>query len=215
MTIIRSSWLLFVIVFLASLYAMSIAPDGMKLPIHWNLSGEVDNEVSAKTALWIMPAIILGILLFMSVLAYVEPRKDNLQKSNKARSWIVLAITMFMSAAALGNVAKVMGYDIMSFRLLMSGIMLLFIILGNFLPKLRSNFYIGIRTPWTLSSEENWKLTHRLGGRLFMICGVVGFVITLFAPSDQMMSYLALAVLLPCVIIPIAYSWYLFRQENK
>uniref|UniRef100_A0A2A4YRW5 SdpI family protein n=1 Tax=OCS116 cluster bacterium TaxID=2030921 RepID=A0A2A4YRW5_9PROT len=108
-----------------------------------------------------------------------------------------------------------MGYDVMSFRILMSGLMILFIISGNFSSKLRSIFFIGIRTPWTLSSEENWKLTHRLGGRIFMICGVVGFVITLIVPSNQMMSYLTFAVLLPCVIIPVAYSWYLFWQENK
>uniref|UniRef100_A0A2A4YQL0 DUF1648 domain-containing protein n=1 Tax=OCS116 cluster bacterium TaxID=2030921 RepID=A0A2A4YQL0_9PROT len=108
----RSSWLLFTIVLLASLYAMTIAPDGMKLPIHWNLSGEVDDEMNAKTALWVMPAIIFGILLLASALTYIEPRKDNLQKSSKARSWIVLAITIFMSTLAMSNVAKVMGYGL-------------------------------------------------------------------------------------------------------
>lgn len=207
------SWVIFIVVVAASLYAWGKAPDGMQLPIHWNIHGEVDGYLNAKTALWVMPALILFILMLMSFLAYFEPRKDNFKKSAKAREWIIFSITMFVAILALGNVAAVLGFEFVSFKLILASVMILLIIMGNFMPKLRSNYFIGIRTPWALSSEENWKKTHRLGGKVFMICGLLGLTVTFLVSDQNLMGILGATVLLPLIISPVAYSWYLWRQD--
>lgn len=213
MNLIRISWVVFGIFSIASIYAVSLAPEGMQLPIHWNLFGEADNFMQAKWALLLMPATILGILLLFAGLKLIEPRKDNLQKSETARRWIMFAVVVLLTIMGANNIALVAGYEFDIFRLTIVMVMLLLVIIGNFLPKLRSNFFIGIKTPWTLSSEENWKKTHYFGGRIFMIFGALGLLGSLLVNTEYMAAATGIPVAI-VIVAPIFYSWYIWRQEK-
>ncbi|TKB46310.1 SdpI family protein [Thalassotalea mangrovi] len=213
MTAMRSAWVVFAITLAACLTGLWLLPGDMQIPQHWNIHGEPDRFGSLTVALIYPPAIMLGLLLLLTFLKHFEPRQENLQESEKAKGWIGLAVTLLMALMAAANIGLGMGYEVPVLRLLMIAIFMLFIIIGNFLSKTRSNFFIGIRTPWTLSSDENWRRTHHLGGRLFMLAGVIGLLIS-FALAEQHLGYLMLGLILPPALIPVIYSWYLWHRKN-
>lgn len=215
MTLIRTCWVVFIVMTAASLYALRFVPEGMQLPIHWNIYGEADSMWRADYVLMLFPAMILGIILLFSLLKYIEPRKDNLQKSETARRWIMFVLVALFAVMGGANIALVAGYEINILRYVLIGIMLIFIVIGNFLPKIRSNFFMGIRTPWTLASDENWKKTHYFGGRIFMIFGVIGLLAVLLIPNQDMFGVWLFAPLLCVAIAPIFYSWYIWKQGKN
>ncbi|MCJ8322294.1 MAG: SdpI family protein [Rhizobiales bacterium] len=213
MSFSKISWAILAVVSVASLYAYTVAPADMLLPMHWDVYGEADGEMNAKMVLLLFPAVMGGILLLLGLLKYIDPRQENLKKSDAARQWTILALTLFLSSLALNNVAMVLGYEFLSYRGILFASMLMVVVIGNYLPKTRSNFFIGIKTPWTLSSEDNWKKTHRLGGQMFMIFGSLGIVATILLPDQILLGALLGLVIAPIIIVPVAYSWYLWRSE--
>ncbi|WP_394172842.1 SdpI family protein [Thalassotalea litorea] len=213
MSAMRCAWGVFLLTLLACLTGLWLLPLDMQIPHHWNIQGEPDRFGSLMTALIYPPVVMLGILLLLSFLKYFEPRRENLQQSEKAKGWIGLAVSLMLALIAGANLAMGMGYEVPMLRLIMVAIFILFIVIGNFLSKTRSNFFIGIRTPWTLSSDDNWRKTHHLGGRLFMLAGVLGLIIS-FALPHQLLTWLMLGLLLPASLIPIIYSWYLWHKDD-
>ena len=152
------------------------------IPVHWNADGVSDrfsDRQEAQLFLWIMPgSALLGMLLF-ALLPQVEPMRENLYKSRKAYNAVWIA-TMVLLLSIHSGLAYMMivgsGEDMRAnefVRLVIAGSGILFIILGNYLPKTRQNWFLGVRTPWTLSSEFTWEKTHRLAGSLFLIGGFV------------------------------------------
>lgn len=215
MNMIRASWMIFAIILTASLYALSLVPSGLQLPIHWNIYGEADRVMDAQYVLLLMPALILGTILIFTYIRHIEPRKTNLEKSKTSLHWIMLAVVMLLALLASANIALALGYVVDIMRVVLSGVMLLLIVIGNFLPKLRSNYFIGIRLPWTLSSEENWRKTHYFGGRAFVILGSIGLLLTLLITNKNIVGYAAIALIVPMILAPIVYSWKLWHHEKS
>lgn len=214
MTAMRCAWGVFLLTLLACLAGLWWLPTDMQIPHHWNIHGEPDRFGSLKFALIYPPVVMAGILLLLTFLKHFEPRKENLEESKKAKGWIGLAVSLMLALIAGANLGLGMGYEVPMLRLIMVAIFVLFVVVGNFLSKTRSNFFIGIRTPWTLSSDENWRKTHHLGGRLFMLAGILGLLIS-FALPHHMLVWLMLGLILPAALFPIIYSWYLWHQGNN
>ncbi len=213
MTALKFGWLLCLVSAIVSGAVLWQSPAGIEIPLHWGIDGTPDRYGPAWEGLFMPPAVMAMVLGIFSVLKWMEPRQENLEKSSKARGGIALAVVLMMLIIQAGTIGFVLGSDVPMVRLVFFAMGLMFMLMGNFLGKTRSNFFIGIRTPWTLSSDEVWRKTHRMGGKLFMAVGaVMAGIAWLVAQSN--LAFVLIICVVPAVLIPAVYSWWLWRQEN-
>lgn len=190
------------------------------IPVHWNAQGVADRFSDRQEALfllWLLPGIsVFGALVF-AVLPSIEPMRDNLYKSRKAYNavWIT---TILLFLGIHGGISYMMatstGDDIYSkqfVRFVIAGTGIMFIILGNYLPKTRQNWFLGIRTPWTLSSEYTWEKTHRLAGRLFVLVGFVCMVSAFIANGIDLV-FITTGSAVSTALISVVYSFLIYRN---
>ena len=138
-----------------------------KVPVHWNAKGEID-RYGDKTELLLIPFLLpLLIYVIFLVIPYIDPKK-NIEKMGKKYDTIKFLLTVFMSVLATYILYSAKTASISSPNGVIILIGILFIILGNFFKTIKANYFIGIRTPWTLENEEVWKHTHRMAGKLWV-----------------------------------------------
>ena len=174
-----------------------------EVPFHWNVHGEVDGWCSRVFFVYFLPLIMLAFHWFCIFITSADPKKAGI-KAQQLVFWLIpilnLALSAFVYMSALGHSAQ-----IEVFLPLILG--LLFVIIGNYMPKCQQNHSIGYKLPWTLNSEENWNKTHRFAGWL-MVGG--GFVI--IATSILGIIWLPLVILAIMAIVPIIYSYLLHKK---
>lgn len=191
--------------------ASRLAP-GTQLPIHWNASGEADGFASAIPALLMPVGLSVLVGLLMAAIPRMEPLQDRLEASAPVlrASWIGVMLLMVYVQVMIA--APALGWTIGT-DLLLAGMGVLLVMVGNALPKSRPSFFVGIRTPWTLTDTDNWIATHRLGGKLMMGAGVVMVIIAFVPlPPEWRLSAMALPLIV-ATLVPVAYSWWLWRNR--
>lgn len=141
------------------------------VPTHWNVQGEIDGTGPAWFAFLMIPAITAAIVGLMALIPRIEPRRENLRRSAPAYRTTSIAVVLLMTVVQVVVVVSGLGHDVPVGFIVGGGVGVLFLVLGNVMATVRSNFMFGIRTPWTLSSERSWDRTHRLVGRLFVVTG--------------------------------------------
>jgi uncharacterized membrane protein len=209
----RSRWFGLVVGALAGAVSIWAYP---RLPpivaTHWNLRGTPDGFSSRAAAVAIMPLVILGITALFNVLPKLDPRRENYGKFIATYWLIANAVIVFMLIAHGMIIATGLGYPVKIDRALPLGLGVLFIVLGNYITRVAPNWFVGIRTPWTLSSDTVWRKTHRTGGWL-MVLG--GFVIgaSAFLPHGAFLPLLISAILIMSVI-PVVQSYILWKREQ-
>ena len=185
-----------------------------QVPTHWNWRGEVDDTMARFPGAFLSPLMMAGLWMLLLVLRRVDPRRKNYERFNET-FWVVLNVLVLgmvlLQAAVLGAALGV-PYDMGRAVLFVVGI--LFMALGNYLPRLRSNWWMGIRTPWTLESEEVWRRTHRLGGRTFVIGGLACMLGALLLPRESAgaIGFIALTF---AALVPAVYSYLVWRRERR
>lgn len=188
-----------------------------RVPIHWNLHGEIDGWASKTIGLLITPLISLAVVGLLHVVSWFDPKlRRNLEKTdsmNKVLQILRLAFASFFDAILSVQLAAAFGYTIASARFMDGCVLVLFVILGNYLPNLRPNYFIGIRTPWTLENPETWRATHRLGGRL-MFYGALLLLILKFFVSPSTSGVLLVTFALLLVAWALLYSWHHYRTHG-
>ncbi len=204
--------LVFVLMAAVSLYGWLNTGPGAELPVHWNASGEVDRYGSRFEAFGLMPAIWLFLVVVFALLPAMEPRRRHLAQSRTPYLMAMLAtgLTMLVvhgmvSAAALG-----VAVDIA--RVIPPVIGLLLMVVGNYMGKTRSNFFIGVRTPWTLSSELSWRKTHRWAGRVFVLVGLM-MLFGAVLPWPQVVIMASVGLLLLSTVGLVIYSYVVWRTD--
>lgn len=207
-------WIICILSVLASVVVFQQLPEGAELPSHWGADGIADRHSAAWKGLFMPPALMIVMLGVFSGLKWVEPRQENLNKSLRARDGFALAIVLLALVLQFGTIATALGLEVPKSRLAVFGGGLAFLIMGNFMGKTRSNFFIGLQTPWTLASEDIWRRTHRLGGKLQMFAGAV-MIISAWVIAEESLKYAVFVIALPAIFIPMVYSWWLWRQEQK
>lgn len=208
-----ASWAITALTILSAIGALSYFGADIQVPTHWNAQGEVDGTSSAVVGFSIMPTIQIFTLLLLSNLHLLEPRKEHLEKSEGFLHIVALGCTVLFAAIQGQIIAVTLGYESnISVTFLCIGA--LFAIIGNYLGKLQSTFTVGIRTPWTLSSETVWRKTHRLGGKLMLMAGLIIIGASLFA-APELQVQIMLATILPATLLPVFYSWALWRKEQQ
>jgi uncharacterized membrane protein len=181
---------------------------------HFNIHGEQDGSMSKMNFCLVFGAIAIALPALMSGIRFIDPRRHNYSRFEGYYYLMCWAISLFLQATFLIAILFNLGYDIPGLQFVLGGIGLLWMVIGNRMGQLRSNFFIGVKTPWALTDENNWKLTHRLSARLWFIAGLIMFISAWFVPNE-----LFLPVLLFCVLtsslIPVAYSYRLYVRKSK
>ena len=174
------------------------------IPSHWNMAGEVDGWSSKSFAVFGMPLILLGAQWLAVLATSADPKNQNHSKKIlQLVFWIIPVMSLVVSALTY---SEALGTHLQVEEIVWGLVGLLFIVIGNYLPKCRQNYTIGIKIPWTLSSEENWNRTHRLAGWLW-VAGGVGMMIAGFFGFFWLMIGVTLVMsLVPCIYSYILYS---------
>ncbi len=209
----RSRWFGLVIAAVALIVSIWAYPQlPPTIATHWNVRGTADGFSGRATAVLIMPLVIIGLTGLFNVLPKLDPRRANYAKFIDTYWLIANAVILFILIGHGMIVATGLGYPVKIDRFMPIGVGLLFIVLGNFLTRVEPNWFIGIRTPWTLSSDTVWRKTHRTGGWLMVVGGFV-LAASVFLPHGAFLPLLIAAILIVAVI-PVVQSYVLWKREQ-
>jgi uncharacterized membrane protein len=202
-------WALVAAMFAVAAASWPAAPE--RMPIHWNIHGEVDGYGSRFVGLLLLPIVALGVYALMVVLPRFDPLRANYASFAGAYNLIRIAILAFLAGIYVVTVLAALGYSINMTTVVGLGVAALFIVLGGTMRSIQPNWFVGVRTPWTLSSKLSWTKTHRLAGWVFVglgiLVGVWGWV-----QSGAMLGLMIAAMVLAMTWI-VVYSYLVYRRD--
>jgi len=203
--------LLVIIAVVATLAVYPRLPE--QVPTHWDINGQVDDWSSRLWGAWTIPLVMAFMLLAFRAFPLIDPRRENYAKFAGAYEGILILVLLFMLVLHSSLLVTMLHGAVGIMRMLPVAIGLLLIGIGVLLPKARPNWFIGIRTPWTLSSDTVWERTHRVGGVVMIATGVlIAGSAFLAAPWSHRVMAAAIAAM---AVIVIGYSYFAWREEVK
>lgn len=183
------------------------------MPIHWNAAGEVDGWSSRMTAVVWLPLLLLGVHVLCLVITQLDPRnKDQSHKVIGLLFWLCPLLSLVIGAITYIQAFGLLILGVNEIMLLFMG--LIFTLLGNYLPKCRRNYTIGIKVPWALDDDDNWDATHRFAGRLWVIGGLLIMALALL-PWRTLASVLMLIILAIMCLGSVLYSYLYYRKHRS
>ena len=194
--------------FIIGIYFYPQIPD--KMASHWNFRNEVDNYMPKFWGLFLIPLVSLGLFLLFILIPKIDPLKANIEKFRKYFDTLIVLLILFLFYLYLLTIFWNIGLKFSMAKFLLPAYGILFYYCGVLIENAKRNWFIGIRTPWTLSSEKIWRKTHKIGGKLFKVAGVIAFLGILFP------SYAVFLVLVPAILIivyVIIYSYFEYQKE--
>ena len=204
--------LLIVVATLAGLLLWNRFPEQMAS--HWNINDQVDGYISRFWGVFMLPVISLGMFLLFLAVPNIDPLKANIAKFREVFNLFIPLVIGFMLYIHTLTLLWNLGFTSFGMsRAMLPALGLLFIFIGSMLRKAKRNFFIGIRTPWTLSSDKVWDETHRLGAVLFMVSGTLAFIGSFFGSTTAFWFFFV--PLIGSTIFLVIYSYILYRQEMK
>lgn len=209
------SWVslgIFALTLAMAVYAWIVLPAGAQVPIHWNAAGEIDGYAGKTVGLLLVPLLTLGLAGLFIAIPRIDPRGDNILRSWEAYRIIWIGMLVLMLAIQAITVLAAFGRGVDAGFLIPAGVGVLFIFIGNSMGKIRPNYMVGVRTPWTLASELSWNKTHRLAGWLFVALG--GFMIAGSAfGNDETWVWGLMAGLFLLVVVTFGYSYWVWKND--
>lgn len=179
-----------------------------QVPMHWNAVGEVDGWGSKGMLVFILPLSLIGIQWVCALVTSLDPQSRYIKgKIVQLVLWICPFISLLVHTLIY---TKILGYDLAVEIIMPLVLGLMFMVIGNLLPKCKQNYTIGIKVPWALQDEENWNKTHRFAGKLWVIGGAVMVVTSVFG---NFIIFFGM-VLVMC-IVPTVYSYLYYRKQQK
>ena len=206
-------WIPLLIVAAAFISSAIVYPNlPARVPTHWSLSGQPNGWSGRFWGAWMLPLFLVGMWAIMRVLPAIDPRGANYAKFRPAFEAIMSAIMLFMLGLHLVILRASLGHPVQMQRVIPIGIGLLLVVIGNLLPRARPNWFIGIRTPWTLSSDRVWEKTHRFGGRIFVAGGLISILAALFLV--QWAHAVLIGVMVLVAVSVMVYSYLEWKREQ-
>lgn len=197
---------------IAGLALWNQLPDPMAS--HWNINDQVDGYMSKFWGVFMVPLIALGMFVLFLVIPNIDPLKANIIQFRDAFNLFIVLIVAFMLYVYALTLRWNLGYtDFGMSRAMLPAMGLLFFFIGYMLRRAKRNFFIGIRTPWTLSSDTVWEQTHRLGSVLFMISGAMAFLGALFGGMTAF--WFLFIPIIGSTLITLVYSYVVYQRETK
>ena len=182
-----------------------------QVPTHWNAQGEVDGWSSKVFAVFGLPIVLFAVHWMCILVTSVDPKKQNIEgKVLWIVFWICPIISLLVGMLSYG---AALGVEFKVDKIMLAIMGIMFIVIGNYLPKCKQSYTVGIKLPWTLNDEENWNCTHRMGGKLWVISGII-LLLSMLLPTSAM-AIVVLAVVGVSVLVPTVYSYLLFREKEK
>jgi len=190
-----------------------------RLPIHWNLSGEIDGYSAKPFGTLFLPIVNVALVALIGILPRFDPKCRSYEAETKASLARVfrifrLAFSLFFSAMSLAMLSVALNSHLDMSRCVAGGLGVMLAVMGNSMGKLRPNYFAGFRTPWTRRSLTVWRKTHRLGGRLMVGGGLCILVESLVLPTWLCLGAV-LASSLVIGLVPAAYSYFIFQTEKE
>lgn len=202
---------LVVIALAASLLAFGSLPETM--PVHWNVRGEADGWMAREYAAFMMPAMIVLSAALFSVLPAISPKGFEIDGATRTYRRICGALLVFMLATHLLMLGAALGYGDVG-RTIPVLVGALFVVLGNYVTKMPRNFFIGIRTPWTLADQDVWFRTHRFGGRVFVAAGLA-IAIAGLVLSGPALAPVFVGIVVATIASTVGYSYLTWRRNRE
>ena len=197
-------------IFLSTAYVYPILPENMAS--HWNISGETDGYISKLWGAFLMPIILAGVLTLFIIIPRIDPLKNNIIKFIKYYDMFVIVFIIFILLLHMQIILWNIGYEISPNSVLPIGFAFLFYFLGILCENAQRNWSIGMRTPWTLSSEKVWKKTNKLAGKLLKISAAICLLGIVFQ------DYAVYFILIPVIIFMLysfVYSYFEYKKLEK
>jgi len=210
MKIKKINWLfilLIILSFIIGIYAYSVLPD--QIASHWNARGEVDGYMGKFWGLFLFPIILIFLYLLFLIIPRIDPLKKNIEKFREYYDYLILVIFLFLFYVFLLTILANLGYRFNMTKTIIPAVGLLFFYIGFILNKVKRNWFIGIRTPWTLSNERVWDKTHKLGSKLFKISGIIILIGIFFQ------DYLVWFILIPVIVTVVWLFIYSYLEYKK
>ena len=183
------------------------------MAVHWNAQGNPDGWMPRPFGAFFAPALMLVLWGVLRGVRHLDPRQESYARFDGAYETIVAAVLVLVLATHDITIAAALGYRVPIGRLLPTLVGALFVVVGNVMPRLRPNWWFGVRTPWTLSNDRVWARTHRLAGFSMAAAGVVTIVAALALPPAMGIPVM-LAAVVAAVFAPAVYSYLSWRREQ-
>jgi uncharacterized membrane protein len=201
--------------FVGSFWTLTRVTAGGRVPVHFDLDGSADRWMDPWPGLFLLPAVAAIVWLILFLLPRIDPRGDNIIRSSKAYGTIWLAVIALLAATHGIVMAVTVNFDINATRWITALVGALFIAMGNMFGKIRPNYTLGIRTPWTLADAQVWDKTHRFAGRLFVIGGFVLLAVAATVSKGPQVVAAILIVVLSTVLLALLKSYLLWRERER
>ncbi len=178
------------------------------MPTHWNANGVVDGYSSKEVGLFLMPGIAVAVYILMLVLPKMDPLKENVEKFRGIYEWFILLLIIFFFALHIFTILWALGNELDVRYVIIPGIAVLLYGAGELMQRSKRNWFIGIRTPWTISNDEVWESTNKLGADAFKLYGIL-LIVVLIAGIKNILIVIVPLILL--VIGLVIYSYFKYR----
>jgi uncharacterized membrane protein len=195
-----------------ALWGLWAVGPGTRVPVRWGLDGKPNGYASAAISFAILPLLTAGLVALYGVIPRIEPRRHNLERSASAYRTTATAVVVFLGVAQAVVVLASIGDQLPMVAIVGFGIGLLFVVMGNVLTTVRSNFLFGVRTPWTLTSDLSWDRTHRLVGRLFVLAGITLIALTLTG-NVELIVWVMVAWIVIIIVAAFVYSYRVWAAD--
>lgn len=192
----------------SAFYFYQELPD--RVATHWNTQGEVDGWGSKAMGAWLSPGIIIFMYFLFKYLPKLDPKKENYKNFAKEYKYLQVLLIGFFTLVHFATNLENLGYNISVATILPLGIGIMFILLGFYLKNIKPNWFVGIRTPWTLSSDYVWKKTHIYGSKVFMLAGFM-FIISTFLP--QTYQAYSIWIMMFLIFSVVVYSYIIYKNQ--
>lgn len=208
---IKKDWpilLLMMIVLVVSIVLYPSLPE--KVPSHWNIKGEIDAYSSKLFGVLGINMMNIGMYFLFIILPNLDPRRENYVKFGSAYNLIRYVMHLFFVMMQIVILTASFGYEVDVAFLITVGVGIMFLLLGNVMGKIKHNYFVGIKTPWTLADERVWVKTHRFAAPLWVIGGLVVIISAFFGGIASFITLMVVLVIM--VIIPFIYSYKCFKE---
>lgn len=183
-----------------------------RIPMHWGMSGEVD-RYGSKGEFLAFSFLPIGIFFLIHLVPKIDPRKQSYQQHRKAYAITSAALVIFLSVINFLVFSDALDWNIPIFPTIFVLLTILFLVIGNYLTQARPNFYFGIRTPWTLSSAEVWRKTHRMAGYLYIPTSLL-FLLPIWS-REIWIAIIPIIGIVGINVVLYFYSYLLYQKERQ
>lgn len=201
---------LIIISFIIAIWLYPAMPE--RMASHWNGAGEVDGWMPRFWGLFLMPILSAGLLLLFLAIPKIDPLKKNIKKFMKYYDWFIALFIVFLFYIYLLTIFWNLEYRFNMTSMIIPAVGILFIYLGILTEHAKRNWFIGVRTPWTLSSDKVWEKTHKLAGKLFKIAGVIALFGIVFQKYAMWLIFIPVLI---AALYPVVYSYFAYQKLKK